>query len=347
MTQSGQSEIVSVFWQQWLKHEGMLYRCCLKLMNWNPTEAEDALSTVSLKAWKKVQQFGAEIANFQAWLMKLTRNVCIDIIRKRSRGPVGVENIEWMSDRSAMSTASAVASPQMVLEMEEKYVAIRRAVASLPQKMRDTFVLHYYEGLKHFEIAEQQGISYDSVCKRISLARKQLETKLRGYFRDEEDLATALEPAGKKSSTPVAQVEKPKIQSDDSIGKETLTVSAARECASVAEKEKASFVWCAVAQLALVGEKIKEICAKVSVRSPSPTPLAIVEKPTIHSSEETHALSTTREWVPVAVRLRSSQAVLVHPEKAEQHLWRANALVDTVCGSTPITPSFVAEFDTG
>ncbi|MBO1349473.1 MAG: sigma-70 family RNA polymerase sigma factor [Hormoscilla sp. GUM202] len=77
-TESGQPEIVSQFWQEWLEHENKLYRCCLKLMNFNPTEAEDALSRARIKAWGKVQKLGEKIINFKAWLMEVTRNVCID-----------------------------------------------------------------------------------------------------------------------------------------------------------------------------------------------------------------------------------------------------------------------------
>ncbi|MBC6473055.1 MAG: hypothetical protein GDA48_09760 [Hormoscilla sp. GM102CHS1] len=40
---SGSDDIVSLFWQQWLEHQDTLYQCCLQFMNWNPTEAEDAL----------------------------------------------------------------------------------------------------------------------------------------------------------------------------------------------------------------------------------------------------------------------------------------------------------------
>ena len=111
------------------------------------------------------------IRNLKAWLMELTSNLCKDIINERSRGPAAIENIEWVGDTGLICTVSSVADPQMVLEMEERYVQIRRAVASLPQRLRDTFILHYYEGLKHAEIAERQGISYDIFYDRCERCR--------------------------------------------------------------------------------------------------------------------------------------------------------------------------------
>ncbi|NES85468.1 MAG: sigma-70 family RNA polymerase sigma factor [Moorea sp. SIO2B7] len=182
LTEQGNSELTSVFWQQWTQYQDQLYRCCLKFMNSNPTDAEDALSQAMLKAWEKVQIYAGKIDNLKAWLFKLTSNLCIDIIRQRSRGAVGVESIEWVGDSEEIGIGSTVASPESCLEREEKSTEIRQAIANLPETLRDTFILHFYQELTHTEIAQRQGISYDNVCRRISRARKQLKEKLSGYF---------------------------------------------------------------------------------------------------------------------------------------------------------------------
>ena len=185
-TENDRSHILSQFWQQWQESRGQLYRCCLKMMNSNRMDAEDALSQVMVKAWEKVQKFGEKITNLKAWLYQVTRNFCIDLIRKGSCGAVGVESIEWVGNTEEVITTGTVECPESVLEREERYAEIRRAIAELPEKLRETFILHFYRELSHKEIAEHQGISYDNVCKRISLARKRLKVKLSGYFRDSE-----------------------------------------------------------------------------------------------------------------------------------------------------------------
>ncbi|MEH2165574.1 MAG: sigma-70 family RNA polymerase sigma factor [Nostoc sp.] len=73
------------FWQQWQQYRDYLYRCCLKWMGGNLTDAEDALSRTMLKAWEKVQKYAGEIANFKAWLTRLTHNLCVDIHRECDR----------------------------------------------------------------------------------------------------------------------------------------------------------------------------------------------------------------------------------------------------------------------
>ncbi|NEO34042.1 MAG: sigma-70 family RNA polymerase sigma factor [Symploca sp. SIO3C6] len=185
-TESDRSDLISQFWQQWQESRGQLYRCCLKMMNFNPMDAEDALSQAMVKAWEKVQKFWAKITNLKAWLYQVTRNFCIDIIRKRSCGAVGVESMYRVGNTEEVTTTGRVECPESVLEREERSDMIREAIAELPEKCRETFILHFYQELSYQEIAEQQGISYDNVCKRISLARKQLKQKLSAYFRDSE-----------------------------------------------------------------------------------------------------------------------------------------------------------------
>ncbi|NET46288.1 RNA polymerase sigma factor [Okeania sp. SIO2B3] len=222
LTERGNSDLVCQFWQQWNGHRELLYRCCLRLMNSNQTDAEDALSRAALKAWEKVQKFEGKITNFKAWSIKLTRNLCIDIIRERSRGATGVESIEWVGDTQEMGIASSVKSPESCLEREERSIEIRRAIADLPERLRGTFILHFYEELSHTEIAKRQGISYDNVCRRIYVAKKKLKEKLSNYFLGIGEKVSFTAGKGRKFSTP--RKNKDKQQSIESEEKDGLEI---------------------------------------------------------------------------------------------------------------------------
>ncbi|NER50184.1 MAG: sigma-70 family RNA polymerase sigma factor, partial [Symploca sp. SIO1A3] len=235
------SHIISQFWQQWQESRGQLYRCCLKIMNYNPVDAEDALSQAMVKAWEKVQKFGEKITNLKAWLYQVTRNFCIDLIRKGSCGAVGVESIEWVGNTEGVTTTGTVECPESVLEREERSERIRGAIAQLPEKCRETFILHFDRELSHTEIAQQQGISYDNVCKRISLARKQLKEMLSPYFRESESEVGANSHSSlqmsveSQSPTPEENGEQQQqIRSQDDKGVlETETVSVENEIVKV------------------------------------------------------------------------------------------------------------------
>jgi RNA polymerase sigma-70 factor (ECF subfamily) len=181
---------INAFWQIFQQHRVYLFRCCLKWMNGNSTEAEDLLSQAMVKAWEKVQKYAGKIDNFKCWLTTLTRNFWIDLTRRR--GANQVEDIEVYADRNELGLVSVEDTPAIALDSDEKKRVIRRAIDELPTKMRETFILHFYEELSHQEISEKQNISYQNVCKRISQARAILREELRGYFIGEDGTKTEL-----------------------------------------------------------------------------------------------------------------------------------------------------------
>ncbi len=140
------------------------------------------------------------------------------MFRQRSRRAVGVESIEWVGDTEEMTIASTVASPESCLERQEKSTEIQQAIANLPETLRDTLILHFYQELTHTEIAQRQGISYDNVCRRIHRARKQLKEKLSGYFLETQEKVSVTARASRKSSTLQENGEnQQRIESEDQI----------------------------------------------------------------------------------------------------------------------------------
>jgi len=189
---SGSDDFSAAFWQLWEQYQDELYRCCIKWIGGNPTDAEDALSRAMLKAWEKVQQYAGKITNFKAWLTRLTHNLCVDIHRERSRGANRVEDIEGYASGEKQELVSFEDTPESAVETDERRIVIRRAIDNLPTRLRETFILHFYQELSHQEIVEQQGISYQNVCKRISQARAILRKELREYFIGEDGKDTDL-----------------------------------------------------------------------------------------------------------------------------------------------------------
>jgi RNA polymerase sigma factor (sigma-70 family) len=232
-------ELGKGFWLQWQQYRDYLYRCCIKWMGGNSTDAEDALSRAMLKAWEKVQKIGVEIENFKSWLSTLTHNLCVDIHRERSRGANRVEDIELYASSVEQGLVSFEDTPENAMESGEKRIVIRRAIDNLPTRLRETFILHFYRELSYPEIAQQQEISYQNVCKRISQARAILREELRGYFIGEEGTDTDLSVTPTKAATESAIGE----MSQENAGGvlivgETVTLSVAvEEIESVVGKE--------------------------------------------------------------------------------------------------------------
>ncbi|MDC0832027.1 RNA polymerase sigma factor [Geitlerinema sp. CS-897] len=176
--------VLQNFWKHWQHDRSRLFYCCLKWMG-NYNDAEDALSRATIKAWEKSQKHRGEIKNFKSWITQLTYNLCIDIHREHCRHTNRIINLEKISEEKDVNTTDN--TPEIILEMNEKRFIIHRAIQNLPIRLRETFILHFYEELSYQKIAEAQAISYANVCKRISQSRKILSQELKEYFFEEDE----------------------------------------------------------------------------------------------------------------------------------------------------------------
>jgi RNA polymerase sigma factor (sigma-70 family) len=113
-------------------------------------------------------------ASPRAYLYRVLRNLIIDEYRRRR-----------LRDRFAQlvggSEVSDAPSPVAVLEADELAGAAQRAIAALPERRRDVFVLAHLHGLSYKEVAETLGITPRTVANHMSLALAQLRDALRGY----------------------------------------------------------------------------------------------------------------------------------------------------------------------
>src|SRR5947207_9089103 len=75
----------AAFWALWEQYRRHLYAVCLRQMNGAHFDAADAVSRAMLVARSKLPTYAAHIENLEAWLTRLTCNVCLDIHRERQR----------------------------------------------------------------------------------------------------------------------------------------------------------------------------------------------------------------------------------------------------------------------
>ena len=176
---------INAFWQIFQQHRDYLFRCCLKWMNGNSTEAEDLLSQATVKAWEKVREGAVAIKNFKAWLTQLTHNLCMDLHRQRNRGAFGVENLEAIATADKQEWVSQEETPVLAATRRELEFFLQNTINNLSLRLRENFILHWYKEQSYQEIAQQLNISYDNVRKRISQARAILRQRLSEYEGEE------------------------------------------------------------------------------------------------------------------------------------------------------------------
>jgi RNA polymerase sigma-70 factor (ECF subfamily) len=183
------------FWQLWGQHQDYLYQRCLTWMGGNHEDAQEALSRATIKAWEKWQDYSGKITNPKAWLIQLTRNLCMDMHRERNRGARGVESLENLAEAEQEYVASSISSPESELLCCEKDNHIRRAINALPTNVRIPFILRYDEEMSYSEIAAKLALSSEKVRKLIQQARVILRKQLNKYFSDRDNSSPLFETA--------------------------------------------------------------------------------------------------------------------------------------------------------
>jgi RNA polymerase sigma-70 factor (ECF subfamily) len=123
----------------------------------NLAAAEDARQEV----FCKVLAADTVPEKFRAWLYRVARNYCRNLVRDRARrGPV-----------AELPPASRVGEPRTGhltrLVREEQQARLAEAVAALPEKYREVLELRYREELARSEISEVLGLPESTVKSRL------------------------------------------------------------------------------------------------------------------------------------------------------------------------------------
>lgn len=133
--------------------------------------AEEVVQEAMLTVWREAPGFDRSRGSAAAWMLTLTRNRAIDVLRaQRRRG--GYEQ------RSADEVPEPVATPERASVEAERAVAVRAALGGLRAEQRVALELAYYRGLSHSEIAAELDLPLGTVKTRIALAAKSLRDAL-------------------------------------------------------------------------------------------------------------------------------------------------------------------------
>src|SRR5438552_12557798 len=95
-------------------------------------EAEDLTQDIFLKVFKSLDTFDRR-ANFQTWLISVSRNLCIDHYRSVRKER---ETIDRDVDANELAPASRDEGPIAVLEQRDRVALLRQALAALPDTLR-------------------------------------------------------------------------------------------------------------------------------------------------------------------------------------------------------------------
>jgi RNA polymerase sigma-70 factor (ECF subfamily) len=150
-------------------------------------EAEDLTQEIFLKIFRALHTFDRR-ANFQTWLVSISRNLCIDHYRSVRKER---ETIARDVDPATLSPVARERGPHGELESTDLRQLIRRALAELPPTLREAVVLRDLQEFSYQEIADRLGLPEGTVKSRINRGRLELARQL---VRLQSDIAQPVPP---------------------------------------------------------------------------------------------------------------------------------------------------------
>ncbi len=149
-------------------------------------EAEDLTQDIFLKIFKALNTFDRR-ANFQTWLISISRNLCIDHYRSVRKER---ETIDRDVDAGDLQPATTDNSPLAVLEHHDLRALLQRALERLPLSLRTAVVLRDLQELSYQEIAVSLRLPEGTVKSRINRGRLELARQLRRLQQEQQSGAT-------------------------------------------------------------------------------------------------------------------------------------------------------------
>lgn len=160
------------------RHAEKLYHYLLRSLQ-DEGDAADLAQETFVKVYQNRHKYDPG-QKFTTWLYAIASNLVRDRFRWRSRHPqVSLEAKNEHTETNLKNTLPASElTPDQNLQTEERANTVRKAVAGLPEELRQPLVLAVYQGLSQADIASILKCSVKAVETRIYRARQQLRDRL-------------------------------------------------------------------------------------------------------------------------------------------------------------------------
>jgi RNA polymerase sigma factor (sigma-70 family) len=158
------------------RHRHRVYSFARYLLS-NREEAEDVTQEVLLRLWR--HQRGLDEERLGAWLLRVTRNACYDLLRKRRSESAARGFGASFDAEEARHVASAEPDPQARAEAADFRRRLLEALADLGEPYKSVVILREVQGLPHREIGEALGIPEVTVRVHLHRGRRKLRQRLR------------------------------------------------------------------------------------------------------------------------------------------------------------------------
>jgi len=138
-------------------------------------DAEDVTQEVLVRLWRNWESL--DEPRVMPWLIHVTRNLCIDTLRRRRtyRGVVA----EDPEGAHMARIASAAPGPLALAETADFEAQVQEALSGLPEPYRSVVILREIQDLKYEEIGAALDMPLNTVKVYLHRGRRKLRDRLR------------------------------------------------------------------------------------------------------------------------------------------------------------------------
>ena len=157
-------------------YESAVYNMAMYTVK-NRDDALDVSQEVFVKLWQSLPTFRGE-CSIKSYIMKLTKNASLDLMRKKSRRQsisLTVENDKGEEAQLDLPDTSDEANPEQAYLREERIRKVREGLLRLDDEQRQIIIMRDMNGMSYAEIADALGLNEGTVKSRLNRARSALK----------------------------------------------------------------------------------------------------------------------------------------------------------------------------
>lgn len=138
--------------------------------------AEDVAQDAFLALYRHLNQVPSSA--YRPWLYRVTRNLCLDQLRRRKFKLRLFRDLQRDDDRPHIPVDQINDRPDQIAQTREAKMAIEEAIGGLPTKFREAFLLCEMQGLSYEDAAAILGCPVKTVSTRLFRARQRVKAAL-------------------------------------------------------------------------------------------------------------------------------------------------------------------------
>jgi RNA polymerase sigma factor (sigma-70 family) len=173
------------------RYKQLLYSYLIK--NCDSSNVDELFQEIWLRVIASAGRYKGK-NRFRAWLFTLAHNCLVDHYRQQTRRSTTINRdmdgdmnsgIQQASERTNGAADIPTAGPlavERLIENQELAATLAVAISQLPQEQREVFSLREDTGFSISDIAEIQGITFETAKSRLRYAYAKLRQQLREVY---------------------------------------------------------------------------------------------------------------------------------------------------------------------